>query len=148
MKLFKYLLALLLYLFATLIWFSEAVPVIFDNPSDLELIGGVFGICLWMIVTAALVIVIIQTPRNSAPEPEDPDNFPEADDSMHIDDRVRMAANARRYEWLRDRGRVTDLDTDLCVARDDTVYFGHDLDRSVDDAMRLAYLEELHPCAG
>ncbi|WP_277592945.1 hypothetical protein [Pseudomonas chlororaphis] len=23
-------------------------------------------------------------------------------DPMHIDDRVRMAANARRYEWLRD----------------------------------------------
>ncbi|WP_282380842.1 hypothetical protein [Pseudomonas sp. AL03] len=67
--------------------------------------------------------------------------------SMHIDDRVRMAANATRYEWLRDRDRVTDFDTDLCVARDDTVYFGHDLDKNVDDAMRLARLEELHPCA-
>lgn len=67
-------------------------------------------------------------------------------DSMHIDDRVRMAANAKRYEWLRDRDRVTDFDSDLCVARDDTVYFGHDLDKNVDDAMRLARLEELHPC--
>ena len=67
MKLFKFLLSFVLYLFATLIWFSEAVPVIFDNPSDFELIGGVFGICVWMIVTASLVIYVIQTPRNSAP---------------------------------------------------------------------------------
>lgn len=64
---------------------------------------------------------------------------------LHIDDRVRMAANAKRYEWLRDRDRVTDFDSNLCVARDDTVYFGHDLDKNVDDAMRLAQLEELHP---
>ena len=65
--------------------------------------------------------------------------------TFNIDDHVQLVANARRYEWLRDRGRVTDLDTDLCVARDDTVYFGHDLDKNVDDAMRLARLEELHP---
>ena len=67
MKLFKFLLSLLLYVFATLIWFSEAVPVIFDNPTDFELIGGVFGICLWMIVTASLVIYVIQNQRKSAP---------------------------------------------------------------------------------
>ena len=67
MKLFKCLLSFVLYLFATLIWFSEAVPVIFDNPSDFELIGGVFGICVWMIVTASLVIYVIQNPRKSAP---------------------------------------------------------------------------------
>ncbi|WP_449103311.1 hypothetical protein [Pseudomonas veronii] len=67
MKLFKLLLSLLLYLFATLIWFSEAVPVIFDNPTDFELIGGVFGICLWMIATASLVIYVIQPQRKSAP---------------------------------------------------------------------------------
>jgi hypothetical protein len=68
-------------------------------------------------------------------------------DSMHIDDRVRMAANANRYEWLRDRGRVIDIDTCLCVGNDDKFYFEHELDKSVDDAMRLARLEELHPCA-
>lgn len=67
MKLFKYLLSFVLYLFATLIWFSEAVPVIFDNPSDFGLIGGVFGICVWMIVTASLAIYVIQPPRKSAP---------------------------------------------------------------------------------
>lgn len=68
-------------------------------------------------------------------------------DSMHIDDRVRMTANAKRYEWLRDRNRVSDIDTCLCVAHDNTVYFGHDLDKNVDDAMRSARLEELHSCA-
>ena len=67
MKIFKFLLLFVIYLFATLIWFSEAVPVIFDNPSDFELIGGVFGICVWMIVTASLVIYVIQNPRKSAP---------------------------------------------------------------------------------
>lgn len=80
------------------------------------------------------------------PGREDLENFPDPKgESMHIDDRVRMAANAKRYEWLRDRDRVTDFDSDLCVARDDTVYFGHDLDKNVDDAMRLARLVELHP---
>ncbi|WP_330208647.1 hypothetical protein [Pseudomonas sp. Z13] len=72
MKLFKYLLSFVLYLFATLIWFSEAVPVIFDNPSDFELIGGAFGICVWMIVTASLVIYVIQSPRNSTHQERKP----------------------------------------------------------------------------
>ena len=72
-------------------------------------------------------------------------DIPVVTEQMHIDDRVRMAANAKRYEWLRDRDRVICFDTDLCVARDDTIYFGHDLDKNVDDAMRLARLEELHP---
>jgi hypothetical protein len=71
--------------------------------------------------------------------------IPVVTDSMHIDDRVRMASNAKRYEWLRDRNRVSDIDTDLCVARDDTVLFGHDLDTEIDNAIRLARLQELHP---
>lgn len=77
--------------------------------------------------------------------PSSTTGIPVDTDSMHIDDRVKMAANAKRYEWLRDRNRVTDIDTALCVARDDTVFFGHDLDMNVDDEMRLARLEELHP---
>ncbi|NMY23815.1 hypothetical protein [Pseudomonas sp. WS 5410] len=79
--------------------------------------------------------------------PSSTTGIPVDTDSMHIDDRVKMAANAKRYEWLRDRNRVTDIDTALCVARDDTVFFGHDLDMNVDDEMRLARLEELHTCA-
>ncbi len=77
--------------------------------------------------------------------PSSTTGIPVDTDSMHIDDRVRMAADSKRYEWLRDRNRVTDIDTALCVARDDAVFFGHDLDKNVDDEMRLARLEELHP---
>ncbi|WP_257604189.1 Arc family DNA-binding protein [Pseudomonas tolaasii] len=66
-------------------------------------------------------------------------------DSIHIDDRVRMAANSKRYEWLRDRDRFTDPDTDICVGVGDQICFGEGLDKDIDDAMRLAHLEELHP---
>lgn len=65
---------------------------------------------------------------------------------INIDEWISTVKNARRYEWLRERNNVTDIDTCLCVARDDTVYFGHDLDKNVDDAMRLAQLQELQSC--
>lgn len=68
-------------------------------------------------------------------------------ESMHIDDRIRMVANAKRYEWLRDNRRATDFDNDLRVRHQGTVSFGRDLDRNVDDAMRLARLKEPRPCA-
>ena len=68
-------------------------------------------------------------------------------DSMHIDDRVRMAANAGRYEWLRDRTCIEDADNDIMVARGDQYFDGDELDREIDNALRLARLEELHPCA-
>lgn len=68
MKLFKFLLSLLVYLFATLIWFSEIVPVLFESASDFELIFGVFGICLWLIVTACLLSYASQNLRNRAPQ--------------------------------------------------------------------------------
>ncbi|WP_053106744.1 hypothetical protein [Pseudomonas trivialis] len=67
--------------------------------------------------------------------------------SMHIDDRVRMAANAKRYEWLRDRRCIEDADNDIMVVRGDKYFDGHELDREIDNALRLARLEELHPCA-
>ena len=68
-------------------------------------------------------------------------------DSMHIDDRVRMAANAGRYEWLRDRTCIEDADNDIMVVRGDQYFDGDELDREIDNALRLARLEELHPCA-
>ena len=54
--------------------------------------------------------------------------------SMHIDDRVKMAANARRYEWLRD---VAFSANNQILVRD---HFGNllvkdDLDREIDRAM-------------
>lgn len=68
-------------------------------------------------------------------------------DEFCIDDHVRMVADARRYRWLRDGNRAIDIDEDLAVAAGNAVYFGNDLDRNIDDAMRLARLQELHPCA-
>lgn len=67
--------------------------------------------------------------------------------SMHIDDRVKMAANAKRYEWLRDRTCIEDADNDIMVVRGDQYFDGDELDREIDNALRLARLEELHPCA-
>jgi hypothetical protein len=66
--------------------------------------------------------------------------------SMHIDDRVKMAANAKRYEWLRDRICIEDADDDLMVVRGDRYFDGDELDTEIDNALRLARLEELHPC--
>ena len=67
--------------------------------------------------------------------------------SMHIDDRVKMAANAKRYEWLRDRICIEDADDDLMVVRGDRYFDGDELDTEIDNALRLARLEELHSCA-
>jgi hypothetical protein len=66
---------------------------------------------------------------------------------MHIDDRVKMAANAKRYECLRDRSCIEDADNDIMVVRGDQYFDGDELDREIDNALRLALLEELHPCA-
>lgn len=66
-------------------------------------------------------------------------------DSMHIDERVRMAANAKRYEWLCDRTCIEDADNDIMVVRGDKYFDGDELDREIDNAHRLARLQELHP---
>ncbi len=68
-------------------------------------------------------------------------------DSLHIDARVRMAANAKRYEWLRDKVCTEDADHDLMVVRGDRYFNGAELDTEIDNVLRLARLEELHPCA-
>ena len=65
--------------------------------------------------------------------------------SMHIDDHVRMASNAKRYEWLRDKVCIEDADNDLMVVRGDRYFDGAELDTEIDNALRLARLEELHP---
>lgn len=73
-----------------------------------------------------------------------PEDYAVVSQPHHIDERVRMAADARRYQWLRDRERVEDADTDLVVARDRDCFYGNALDREVDDAMRLERLLEKH----
>ncbi|NMY31950.1 hypothetical protein HBR94_10610 [Pseudomonas sp. WS 5412] len=136
-RLFLILTVMLSYITASGIWLIHFAPNLIGSSSEFEVVAGFFGVSVWLIASACLALSVIGLPATSrAPT-----------DSMHIDDRVKMAANAKRYEWLRDRNRVTDIDTALCVARYDTVFFGHDLDMNVDDEMRLARLEELHPCA-
>lgn len=56
---------------------------------------------------------------------------------MHIDDRVQMAANARRYEWLREAARVNDAEDSVVAGRGIHYLFSEDLDREIDGAMRL-----------
>lgn len=74
--------------------------------------------------------------------------IPVATDSMHIDDRVRMAANAKRYEWLRDV--AFDTPRQDLVPRDGqgNLLIEQELDSEVDGAMR-AYpgAQEDEPCA-
>jgi len=72
---------------------------------------------------------------------------PDPDASVSIDERVKMAADARRYRHLRDRTLIEDVDNELLVLRGDRNLTGEELDQEVDNALRLARLEELHPCA-
>lgn len=69
------------------------------------------------------------------------------DASVSIDERVKMAADARRYRHLRDRALIEDVDNDLLVLRGDRYLTGDELDREIDNALRLARLLESHPCA-
>ncbi|MGU9830213.1 CopG family ribbon-helix-helix protein [Pseudomonas sp. LF242] len=68
-------------------------------------------------------------------------------ESMHIDDRVRMTANAKRYEWLRDIGFTANKQI---LVRD---HFGNlltknDLDREIDRAkMAFGSMSESSTCA-
>ena len=61
--------------------------------------------------------------------------IPVVTDSMHIDDRVRMAANAKRYEWLRDV--AFDTPRQDLVPRDNSgnMLIEQDLDSEIDCAM-------------
>ena len=64
---------------------------------------------------------------------------------FNIDDRVRLVADAKRYRHLRDKACVEDVDNDLLVVRGDRYFDGAELDTEIDNAIRLARLEELHP---
>ena len=67
--------------------------------------------------------------------PSSTTGIPVDTDSMHIDDRVRMAANAKRYEWLRDI--AFDTPRQDMVPRDKygNMLIEQDLDYEIDCAM-------------
>lgn len=72
-------------------------------------------------------------------------DIPVVSEAVHIDDRVKMAANARRYEWLRNNTCIEDADNDIMVVRGDRYFDGDELDREIDNALRLQRMQELHP---
>lgn len=61
---------------------------------------------------------------------------------FNIDEHVQMAADARRYRYLRDRERLNDPDHDLLVVRGNKWFCDEELDREVDTALRLETLEQ------
>lgn len=68
--------------------------------------------------------------------------------SLHIDERVRMAANARRYEWLRDVAFNTSRQDLLPRDRQGNMLTERDLDAEIDLAMHQNPGEqEFAPCA-
>lgn len=65
--------------------------------------------------------------------------------AFNIDDHVRLVADAERYRCLRDKVCIEDADSDLMVVRGDRYFDGAELDTEIDNAIRLARLQELHP---
>ncbi|AZL69237.1 hypothetical protein [Pseudomonas oryziphila] len=65
-------------------------------------------------------------------------------EEFDIDEHVRMAADARRYRWLRSRHCISSTSHDLLAARGLRPLSGNDLDRLIDHAQRQdqALLEE------
>lgn len=63
-------------------------------------------------------------------------------EEFQVDEHVRMAADARRYRWLRDRERIEDPDEDLLVVRGDNWISAEELDQKIDTALRLAALQQ------
>ena len=53
-----------------------------------------------------------------------------------------MAADARRYRWLRNRERIEDPDEDLLVVRGDNWFSAEELDQEIDTALRLEALQQ------
>ncbi len=71
--------------------------------------------------------------------------------AFDIDEHVKLVKDAERYRWLRDRTCIEDADNDLMVVRGDAYFDGAELDREIDNGMRLDRLMEKHgetePCA-
>lgn len=61
--------------------------------------------------------------------------------TFNIDEHVRMAADAMRYRWLRERDGIEQAD-DMKVVRDTYFITGNDLDREIDTALRLQAMQQ------
>ncbi|MGS8280970.1 hypothetical protein ACU7AI_23635 [Pseudomonas aeruginosa] len=61
---------------------------------------------------------------------------------FNIDAHVRMAADAKRYRFLRDRERIKDPDEDLLVVRGDNWLSAEELDQEIDTALRVQAMQQ------
>lgn len=68
-------------------------------------------------------------------------NFQETP-AFSIDEHVKLVADARRYRRLRDRVCIEDPTSVVLVTQGDTVIGGGDLDRALDEELRLEALEQ------
>lgn len=66
-------------------------------------------------------------------------------ETFNIDDHVRLVADAERCRCLRNKVCIEDADSDLMVVRGDRYFNGEEMDREIDNALRLARLAELQP---
>lgn len=62
--------------------------------------------------------------------------------AFSIDEHVKLVADARRYRLLRDRVCIEDRTNVVLVTRGDTVIGGGDLDRALDEELRLEASEQ------
>ncbi|WP_145186029.1 carbon storage regulator [Pseudomonas sp. URMO17WK12:I11] len=62
--------------------------------------------------------------------------------AFNIDDHVKLVADARRYRVLRDRVCIDDPSSIVLATQGDTVIGGGDLDRALDEELRLEALEQ------
>ncbi|MCE1101640.1 carbon storage regulator [Pseudomonas asiatica] len=62
--------------------------------------------------------------------------------AFSIDEHVKLAADARRYRFLRDRERIEDPDDDLLVVRGDNWLSGEELDQEIDTALRVQAMQQ------
>lgn len=68
-------------------------------------------------------------------------NFQEAP-AFSIDEHIKLVADARRYRLLRDRVCIEDPTNVVLVTQGNTVIGGGDLDRALDEELRLEALEQ------
>ena len=62
--------------------------------------------------------------------------------AFNIDDHVKLVADARRYRLLRDRVCIEDPSSIVLVTQGGTVIGGGDLDRALDQELRLEALQQ------
>ncbi|WP_137188374.1 carbon storage regulator [Pseudomonas asiatica] len=117
------------------------------NIGKAVIIGGNIRVSVAQ-VNGCLVRLGIEAPRGVIVDREEiharrvAEGTVEEAPAFSIDEHVKLAADARRYRWLRDRERIEDPDEDLLVVRGDNWLSGEELDQEIDTALRLEALQQ------